>query len=136
VNNVQKLKKIYTSWRGMHKRCYQVSQDSYPRYGGRGIVVCTRWHSFKAFCDDLEAAWFEGASINRINNDGNYEPTNCEWKPLRQNARPRKFSNEEIKCMALLADAGKTQREIAERFNTSQGQVSVYIKKFYHAPHF
>jgi hypothetical protein len=68
----------YRSWSHMLNRCNKVSDDQYWRYGGRGITVCKRWHKFENFLEDMGERPPK-MSINRINNDGNYEPDNCEW---------------------------------------------------------
>lgn len=68
----------YASWMSMHRRCYVESASHFERYGGRGIVVCERWKSFQNFLSDMGEKP-EGKSLDRINNSGNYEPTNCRW---------------------------------------------------------
>lgn len=67
----------YRTWNGMINRCDHPSQASYPRYGGRGIQVCDRWRSFENFYADMGPS--HGLSIERRDNDGDYEPNNCYW---------------------------------------------------------
>ena len=70
---------IYTCWRHMKARCYNTKSLYYSHYGGRGIKMCQRWRdSFAAFYADMSPRP-EGLSIDRINNDGDYEPGNCRW---------------------------------------------------------
>lgn len=70
----------YYSWTGMKARCYSVNNPKYPNYGGRGILVCDRWkNSYLNFLADMGRKPSIKHSLDRINNDGNYEPSNCRW---------------------------------------------------------
>jgi hypothetical protein len=84
---------VYKVWVSMNQRCSNEKNESWERYGGRGIKVTDRWkESFEDFCSDMGARP-KGASIDRINNDGNYEPSNCRWatdKIQANNRRKRK----------------------------------------------
>jgi len=81
---------IYTAWHSMKTRCSNPKCSDYKYYGGRGIKVCDRWMRFENFRDDMFSAWQPGLQLDRINNDGNYEPENCRWVTKSVNTKNRR----------------------------------------------
>jgi hypothetical protein len=77
---------LYTAWSSMHERCYNVNSKRYPPYGGRGITVCDRWFKFEDFAADMGERP-PGTSLDRIDNEGNYEPSNCRWATVKEQTR-------------------------------------------------
>ena len=84
------LMPTYRSWQSMLTRCTNKNVPKYKFYGGSGITVCERWeHSFENFLKDMGERP-SGTSLDRINNAGNYEPSNCRWSTPKQQARNRR----------------------------------------------
>ena len=92
----------YGIWCGMIRRCENIHDTSYPRYGGRGITVCARWREdFAVFYLDMGASPSSDHSIERRDNAGNYEPGNCIWATRAEQARNRRSTH-------LIQHAGRT----------------------------
>ena len=89
----------YNVWLSMRGRCLNNKNKHYSSYGGRGITICKRWGKFENFLEDMGERP-KGRSLDRVNNDGNYTPSNCRWATPKQqtvNRRGKKDSSSKYK---------------------------------------
>ncbi len=82
----------YYSWEHIKQRCRNKNNKRFMDYGGRGINVCDRWNSFENFLSDMGPKPGPQYSIDRIDNDGNYEPINCKWSTKKEQSRNKRDS--------------------------------------------
>lgn len=115
---------IYGVWSGMKQRCNDPGCRIYPRYGGRGITVCQEWiDAFEVFRDwALANGYARGLEIDRIDNDGNYEPSNCRFVDRRTNMRNTSTARMvtafgETKCVTAWADDQRCKTTLSNLFN-------------------
>ena len=107
----------YKSWNSMLSRCSCSSSKWWPYYGGRGITVCDRWRDFENFLADMGPRPSRKWSIDRIDNDGGYEPSNCRWATqlTQQNNRG---NNIRIETQGEILTAAQYARTIGVKPNT------------------
>ena len=91
----------HIAWQNTIARCHSPTHSRYARYGGRGIVVCERWHTYLNFLEDMGERP-EGMSLERLDNDKGYSPDNCKWATRSEQARNSSQNR-------VIEYAGKTQ---------------------------
>lgn len=127
---------LFHIWSGMKGRCYNPNNDSYPDYGGRGITICDEWlNDFQNFYEwSMRNGYQEGLSIDRIDVDGNYEPSNCRWADDYTQARNRRntvYINYEGKSLSV--------QEVADITGIKAGTIKYRLRNGwsdYDAAHF
>jgi hypothetical protein len=111
----------YNVWHNMKKRCLNPEYQSFSNYGGRGIKVCDRWiESFENFFNDMGEKPSQGHSIDRVDNDGNYEPENCRWATRKEQARNRRSNvfvvqNGKAKVLSEICEANGIKSDTASK---------------------
>jgi hypothetical protein len=115
----------FSIWTGIKSRCYNKSTKAYKNYGGRGITICNRWlESFDNFLSDMGRKPSAKHSIERINNDGNYEPNNCRWVTIEKQAN-NKRNNRKLTINGIT----KNMAEWAREHNLSSSAIIFRLRK-------
>lgn len=136
--------RLYNIWRLMRQRCNNVNASGYNNYGGRGIKVSSEWDTYPPFKEwALANGYNDEMTIERIDKDGNYEHSNCEWitrseNIARRNAsvddskkRKSRFSEQDIQDMKEMRENGQTLEVVAGAFGTNISHVSRLVKGQY-----
>jgi hypothetical protein len=108
--------RAYSVWRGMMHRCYIPSNIEFDNYGGRGIKVCKKWKEIIQFKKWFDKNYINGYTLDRINNNGNYEPNNCKFSSSKEQSRNKrniKYSLEKANEIKELYRKTGNQREVS-----------------------
>ena len=103
---------IFPIWRAMINRCQDPNNIGYTLYGERGIKVCKRWQDINNFIEDMYPTYIKGLDIDRTNNNGNYELSNCKWITRKENCNNRR-SNRIIEYKGVI----KNMKQWSESLN-------------------
>jgi hypothetical protein len=114
--------RTYSSWLNMRSRCENPRHHKYPQYGGRGVTVSKRWMKFDAFLADMGERP-PGMTLDRINNDGHYEPGNCRWATASEQQHNRRHRT------ITIGGETKISRQWAADLGISQAAMNYRIRK-------
>lgn len=118
--------KEYRSWAAMKTRCLNPNSPKFPIYGGRGIRICERWiNSFENFVADIGLAPSPNHTVDRINTNGNYEPSNCKWSTAKEQAN-------NTRCNSFVEWNGErlTKTQWADRIGITSGSLDERLESW------
>lgn len=127
---------FYNSWQNMKARCLRKSNPKYFRYGGRGIKICDEWLDIKNFAEwSIKNGWEEGYTIDRIDNNGDYCPSNCRWVSVCENSRKKSTTKIDlITAQEIRSRINENWYDLAKEYGCTHGNIWFIMKNFTHVP--
>lgn len=129
-------KGLYNSWQNMKQRCGNPNHPKYKNYGARGIKICDEWMEIEGFFKwSMENDWAQGMQIDRIDNNGNYEPKNCQWVSVYDNSRKKsttKITKHQAEEIRNRVANGESEYDIADEYGVVHGTIWFIINNYTH----
>lgn len=128
---------FYNTWQNMKGRCLNPNNPKYKNYGARGIKICDSWLDINNFAEwSLNNGWKPGLSLDRIDNNKDYNPENCEWVTVAANSRKKSTTKINIEQANEIRIRYKTEKismkDLAKDYNISVSNVGFIINNFIH----
>lgn len=120
----KRINRLYRIWNSMIQRCDNPKCEAYPNYGGRGIKVCVRWYDYRNFHDDVIEGYADNLTIDRIDNDGHYQPGNTQWATRKVQNRHNRHTRLTEDDVAFIRGSIMPTTQIARMLKVSYGAVS------------
>lgn len=115
---------LHNLWFKIKERCENPKCSNYHNYGGRGITICERWKVFKNFYDDMILGYKKGLEIDRINNNGNYEFSNCRWVSHMVNTQNTRKTKLSLEIVNEIRNSNLPAPFFAKKYNTSRSVIN------------
>ena len=132
----KKYPSLFNSWQNMKQRCLNKNHPKYHRYGGRGVTIVDDWLTVEGFVTwALKNGWVSGYSIDRIDNDGSYKPSNCRWITMSENSRAKsttRITREQADTIRKRVKSGENEHDIAIEYGVVHGTIWYIVKGITH----